>query len=162
RFRQDLYYRLNVIEQRVPPLRERREDIALLAERMLQRLAEGSGQPPARLHPDALEKLRSYRFPRSEERRVGKEWRTPGWAEDGIRDFHVTGVQTCALPIFASARTSTTGSMSSNSVSRRCASAARTSPCSPNACCSAWPRAAASRRRACTPTPWRSCAAIAS
>ncbi|HLV17591.1 MAG TPA: sigma-54 dependent transcriptional regulator [Pseudomonas sp.] len=63
RFRQDLYYRLNVIEQRVPPLRERREDIALLAERMLQRLAEGSGQPPARLHPDALEKLRSYRFP---------------------------------------------------------------------------------------------------
>src|SRR5690606_30502904 len=57
------YYRLNVIEQRVPPLRERREDIALLAERMLQRLAEGSGQPPARLHPDALEKLRSYRFP---------------------------------------------------------------------------------------------------
>lgn len=63
RFRQDLYYRLNVIEQRVPPLRERREDIALLAESMLQRLAEGSGQPPARLQPDAVEKLRGYRFP---------------------------------------------------------------------------------------------------
>ena len=62
RFRQDLYYRLNVIEQRVPPLRERREDIGLLADSMLQRLAEGSGQPP-RLHPDALEKLRGYRFP---------------------------------------------------------------------------------------------------
>ena len=63
RFRQDLYYRLNVIEQRVPPLRERREDIAVLAESMLQRLAEGSGQPPARLQPDALDKLRGYRFP---------------------------------------------------------------------------------------------------
>ena len=63
RFRQDLYYRLNVIEQRVPPLRERREDIGLLAESMLQRLADGSGQPPARLHPEALEKLRGYRFP---------------------------------------------------------------------------------------------------
>ncbi|MGP3791955.1 sigma-54-dependent transcriptional regulator [Pseudomonas sp. B392_1p] len=63
RFRQDLYYRLNVIEQRVPPLRERREDIAVLAEAMLLRLAEGSGQPPARLHPEALEKLKSYRFP---------------------------------------------------------------------------------------------------
>jgi two-component system response regulator PilR (NtrC family) len=63
RFRQDLYYRLNVIEQRVPPLRERREDIGLLAESMLQRLADGSGQPPAHLHPEALEKLRGYRFP---------------------------------------------------------------------------------------------------
>ncbi|HTN31877.1 MAG TPA: sigma-54 dependent transcriptional regulator [Pseudomonas sp.] len=62
-FRQDLYYRLNVIEQRVPPLRERREDIGLLAESMLQRLAEGTGQPPARLQPEALEKLRGYRFP---------------------------------------------------------------------------------------------------
>ena len=63
RFRQDLYYRLNVIEQRVPPLRERREDIGLLAESMLQRLAEGSGQQPARLQPEAVEKLRGYRFP---------------------------------------------------------------------------------------------------
>src|SRR5690606_26234668 len=43
-----------------------------------------------------------YQFPkklRSEERRVGKEGRAQRWAEDGIRDFHVTGVQTCALPI---------------------------------------------------------------
>ena len=43
RFRADLYYRLNVIELRVPPLRERREDIAQLAEVMLTRLAEGTG-----------------------------------------------------------------------------------------------------------------------
>ncbi|TBW06587.1 sigma-54-dependent Fis family transcriptional regulator [Azotobacter chroococcum subsp. isscasi] len=63
RFRQDLYYRLNVIELRVPPLRERREDIPALAAVMLARLAEEAGQPPARLGEEALEKLRSYRFP---------------------------------------------------------------------------------------------------
>ncbi|MGE6993215.1 sigma-54-dependent transcriptional regulator [Pseudomonas sp. NPDC047961] len=63
RFRQDLYYRLNVIELRVPPLRERREDIAQLAEVMLRRLAQECGHTPARLQPDALAKLQSYRFP---------------------------------------------------------------------------------------------------
>jgi two-component system response regulator PilR (NtrC family) len=63
RFRQDLYYRLNVIELRVPPLRERREDIAHLTEVMLKRLAEGPGLSPARLDSDALDKLKSYRFP---------------------------------------------------------------------------------------------------
>ncbi|MNC12105.1 Transcriptional regulatory protein ZraR [compost metagenome] len=63
RFRQDLYYRLNVIELRVPPLRERREDIALLAERSLQRLADECGLEPAQLSDEALEKLKSYRFP---------------------------------------------------------------------------------------------------
>ena len=63
RFRQDLYYRLNVIELRVPPLRERREDIAQLADVMLARLADGTGLAAAKLHPDALEKLKSYRFP---------------------------------------------------------------------------------------------------
>ncbi|WP_454254507.1 sigma-54-dependent transcriptional regulator [Pseudomonas sp. Marseille-Q8238] len=63
RFRQDLFYRLNVIELRVPPLRERREDIPQLAETILRRLSEGSSQSPARLSDSALEKLKSYRFP---------------------------------------------------------------------------------------------------
>ncbi|HAQ73351.1 sigma-54-dependent transcriptional regulator [Stutzerimonas nitrititolerans] len=63
RFRQDLYYRLNVIELRVPPLRERREDIALLADNVLRRLAQECGDSPARLQPEALAKLQSYRFP---------------------------------------------------------------------------------------------------
>jgi two-component system response regulator PilR (NtrC family) len=63
RFRQDLYYRLNVIELRVPPLRERREDIAQLAEVMLARLADAPGLTAAKLHPEALEKLKNYRFP---------------------------------------------------------------------------------------------------
>ncbi len=63
RFRQDLYYRLNVIELSVPPLRERREDIPLLAEAMLKRLAQQSGLPAATLAPEALDKLKCYRFP---------------------------------------------------------------------------------------------------
>jgi two-component system response regulator PilR (NtrC family) len=63
RFRQDLYYRLNVIELRVPPLRERREDILQLADVTLRRLAQECSDSPARLHPDALAKLQSYRFP---------------------------------------------------------------------------------------------------
>ncbi|MFJ3371878.1 sigma-54-dependent transcriptional regulator [Pseudomonas sp. NPDC086251] len=63
RFRQDLYYRLNVIELRVPPLRERRDDIETLANHVLKRLAASTGQPAAKLHPQALEALKSYRFP---------------------------------------------------------------------------------------------------
>ena len=63
RFRQDLYYRLNVIEMRVPPLRERREDIPQLTQSMLQRLAARTGLAPATLSSSALEKLKAYRFP---------------------------------------------------------------------------------------------------
>ncbi|MDG9781767.1 sigma-54-dependent transcriptional regulator [Metapseudomonas otitidis] len=63
RFRQDLFYRLNVIELGVPPLRERREDIPRLAEVMLKRLAEACSLPAATLTRDALEKLKTYRFP---------------------------------------------------------------------------------------------------
>ncbi|MCU1763637.1 sigma-54 dependent transcriptional regulator [Pseudomonas sp. 14P_8.1_Bac3] len=63
RFRQDLYYRLNVIELRVPPLRERRDDIEPLVSHVLTRLAAASGQPATTLHPQALDALKSYRFP---------------------------------------------------------------------------------------------------
>lgn len=60
RFRQDLYYRLNVIELAVPPLRERPEDISLLSESILQRLSAGG--PAVHLHAEALNKLQGYRF----------------------------------------------------------------------------------------------------
>ncbi|MHB8447350.1 MAG: sigma-54-dependent transcriptional regulator [Rudaea sp.] len=62
-FRQDLYYRINVIELRVPPLRERRDDIPKLAGRVLERLAAEGGQPPTKLTPDALAALLAYGFP---------------------------------------------------------------------------------------------------
>ena len=63
RFRQDLFYRLNVIELRMPALRERSEDIPQLAETLLARLSESSGQPSARLTTDALAALKAYAFP---------------------------------------------------------------------------------------------------
>ena len=63
-FRQDLYYRLNVIEVRTPPLRERREDIPLLATAILARLAPGNGlEKPPQLHRSALDALVAYDFP---------------------------------------------------------------------------------------------------
>src|SRR5690242_14610372 len=62
-FRQDLFYRINVIELRVPPLRERRGDVPKLAVRILDRLAEQSGMAAPRLKPDALAALTEYDFP---------------------------------------------------------------------------------------------------
>lgn len=63
RFRQDLYYRLNVIELRVPSLRERAEDIGLIAEYLLQRLAERVDGKPPRLAPEARLALQRHSFP---------------------------------------------------------------------------------------------------
>jgi len=63
RFRQDLYYRINVIELRVPPLRERLDDLPGLASKVLERLANAQGRPIPRLGDDALEALRAYAFP---------------------------------------------------------------------------------------------------
>lgn len=63
RFRQDLFYRLNVIELRMPALRECRDDIPTLALRILERLARTAGLTPPPLTPPALEALQSYPFP---------------------------------------------------------------------------------------------------
>ncbi|PIS11232.1 MAG: nitrogen fixation protein NifA [Bdellovibrio sp. CG10_big_fil_rev_8_21_14_0_10_47_8] len=62
-FREDLYYRLNVINLRVPPLRERKEDIPLLAEFFLQKSTESTGLAKRALTKRALEKLYDYPWP---------------------------------------------------------------------------------------------------
>ncbi len=63
RFREDLYYRLNVVGVRLPPLRERQDEIPALAERLLARHAVRIAATPHRLSARALELLRRYRWP---------------------------------------------------------------------------------------------------
>jgi len=61
-FREDLFYRLNVVPIRLPPLRDRAEDIPLLARHFLERARE-SGLPVKLLEPGAVDALRAYRWP---------------------------------------------------------------------------------------------------
>src|SRR5690606_8073714 len=62
-FREDLYYRINVIELRVPSLRERPEDIPELAFHILTRLGRRRGGAEAEITPEALARLGEYAFP---------------------------------------------------------------------------------------------------
>ena len=62
-FRQDLYYRLNVIHLQVPPLRERPEDIPLLAQHFLRRYATETNKKVDSIHPEAMEAMRRYSWP---------------------------------------------------------------------------------------------------
>ncbi|MCK6532899.1 MAG: sigma-54 dependent transcriptional regulator [Polyangiaceae bacterium] len=62
-FRQDLYYRLNVIRVGLPPLRDRREDIPLMAERFLRRFSSEMGKDVAGFSADALRALERYSYP---------------------------------------------------------------------------------------------------
>jgi two-component system response regulator PilR (NtrC family) len=61
-FRQDLFYRLNVIEIVVPPLRERREDLAALCEALLARIAQESGMPTPKLSESVMQQLMAHPF----------------------------------------------------------------------------------------------------
>ena len=62
-FREDLYYRLNVVPIEVPPLAERREDIPALADHFMERAAEAAGRPKRRISSDALAVLQAYDWP---------------------------------------------------------------------------------------------------
>jgi len=62
-FRQDLFYRINVIELHIPPLRERKEDISLLAKHMLHNITQNNGQESVTIEEQALRRLSQYHFP---------------------------------------------------------------------------------------------------
>ncbi|HJW42818.1 MAG TPA: sigma-54 dependent transcriptional regulator [Geothrix sp.] len=62
-FREDLYYRLNILQIELPPLRERPEDLPVLAEHFIRRSCQKLGKPPMQLHPETMAQLLGYRFP---------------------------------------------------------------------------------------------------
>jgi transcriptional regulator with GAF, ATPase, and Fis domain len=63
RFREDLYYRLNVINIQLPPLRERKEDITGLVEFFMKKYCEENGKPPYRFSSEVLKVLMDYHWP---------------------------------------------------------------------------------------------------
>jgi two-component system nitrogen regulation response regulator NtrX len=63
RFREDLYFRLAVIPLRVPPLRERSEDLPLLVDHFIAHFAREIGRRPKTVQPEAMERLRAYAWP---------------------------------------------------------------------------------------------------
>ena len=63
RFREDLFYRVNVINVHLPPLRERREDVPLLADHFLRRYAQQMGKPVTGISGEAMALLEAYRWP---------------------------------------------------------------------------------------------------
>jgi two-component system response regulator PilR (NtrC family) len=63
RFREDLFYRMNVIQIHCPPLRERREDVAMLANHFLEKFAKGLGVEVKRIGNEAMDVLKRYHYP---------------------------------------------------------------------------------------------------
>ena len=92
-FREDLYHRINVIPLTVPPLRERREDIPLLAKHFLQELARENDAPPKAFTPQAIEALTNLPWPGNVRELKNFIWRlailTPGPQID-LPDLHLT------------------------------------------------------------------------
>lgn len=91
KFREDLYYRLNVVTFQLPPLRNRREDIPLLVEHFLNKLARKEGRPAKRIDEAALALLRGHDWPgniRELENEIHRAWAMSGdtITVDSLRD----------------------------------------------------------------------------
>ncbi|MDQ2695894.1 MAG: sigma-54 dependent transcriptional regulator [Pseudomonadota bacterium] len=100
-FRQDLFYRLNVIELRMPGLRERGEDIPELVEHILQHLGRKTGLPPPRLTPEAVAALQRYAFPgnvRELENTLERAFTLCEGNAIGPDDLHLPGAATAPPP----------------------------------------------------------------
>ncbi len=93
KFRQDLFYRINVIELAMPPLRESREDVPVIAQAILERLAAPSAAPPARLTAEAMAALAGYDFPgniRELENILERAVALSAGGEIGVEDLRLT------------------------------------------------------------------------
>ncbi len=97
KFRQDLYYRLNVIELRLPPLRERRDDIGLLSEVILRRLSPPG--TPVQLSASALEVLAAYSFPGNVRELENILERATAFANDGVIEVADLALRATSVPV---------------------------------------------------------------
>ncbi|WP_338766957.1 sigma-54 dependent transcriptional regulator [Massilia sp. METH4] len=103
KFRQDLFYRLNVIELSLPPLRERLDDLPVLTDAILARLSAASGQP-ATLGPGVLDALRGYSFPGNVRELENILERALAFANDGVidvADLSLKGAKLAEVPAAA-------------------------------------------------------------
>ena len=82
RFRADLLHRLDVVRLQLPPLRERRDDVPLLAQRFLASAAQRLGAPPKRLDAGAVERLRMHDWPGNVRELENACWRLAALAPD--------------------------------------------------------------------------------
>lgn len=101
RFRQDLFYRINVIELRMPALRECCEDIPLLAQRILEKLAREAGVGLPLLAPEAIAALQNYRFPgnvRELENILERALALMGGDRIEVADLNIADAQSSNLP----------------------------------------------------------------
>jgi len=103
KFRQDLYYRLNVIELRLPPLRERLEDVGLLADAILVKLSAPDG-PRATLAPAALAALCGYTFPGNVRELENILERALAFASDDVIEVVDLGLKSARMGILDSGR----------------------------------------------------------
>jgi len=99
RFRQDLFYRLNVVPIAVPPLRAREGDVELLAPFFVQKLAKKLGRPALPVPADVMKRLRAYAWPGNVRELQNVLERAVVLAQDGV--LAVGPEQTPALPIAA-------------------------------------------------------------
>ena len=100
-FREDLYYRLNVLTLQLPPLRQRRGDILLLTEHFLQQSCEKLGRPVARLSPNARNFLNHYSWPGNIRQLENTLFRAVSLLEGNVLD--IDDIQLPELPTLAPA-----------------------------------------------------------
>jgi two-component system response regulator PilR (NtrC family) len=114
KFRQDLYYRLNVIELRLPPLRDRMDDIGLLADAILARLSPPGS--PAVLSPLALEALHSNAFPGNVRELENILERALAFSNDGVIEVGDLALKSVSAPLADPARSAADPAVSAERV----------------------------------------------